>query len=52
MNMTMAGNSMNYRKYLLTLFCLLAATLIGVIRYLTGSEIEALKTEVDLTNGN
>ena len=34
----MAGNSMNYRKYLLTLFCLLAATLIGVIRYLTGSE--------------
>jgi diguanylate cyclase (GGDEF)-like protein len=38
MNMTMAGNSMNYRKYLLTLFCLLAATLIGVIRYLTGSE--------------
>jgi diguanylate cyclase (GGDEF)-like protein len=38
MNMTMAGNSMNYRKYLLTLFCLLAATLIGVIRYLTGPE--------------
>ena len=34
----MAGNSMNYRKYLLTLFCLLAATLIGVIRYLTGPE--------------
>jgi diguanylate cyclase (GGDEF)-like protein len=36
--MTMAGNRKNCRKYLLTLFCLFTATLIGVIRYLTGPE--------------
>ncbi len=38
MDLTVSGNHKNYRKYLLTLFCLLVAALIGVIRYLTGPE--------------
>lgn len=38
MDITASGKSKNYRKYLLTVFCLLVATLIGVIRYLTGPE--------------
>jgi len=38
MDISEHDKSKNYRQYLLTLFCLLGATLIGVIRYLTGPE--------------
>ena len=38
MDMTVSGKHKVYRKYLLATFCLLAAILIGVIRFLSGPE--------------
>ena len=38
MDLEVSGNRKDYRKYLLTIFCLLAAILIGMIRFLTGPE--------------
>jgi diguanylate cyclase (GGDEF)-like protein len=38
MDMTVSGKRKDYRKYLLAVFCLLAAVLIGVIRFLSGPE--------------
>jgi diguanylate cyclase (GGDEF)-like protein len=38
MDMAVSGNRKNDRRYLFAIFCLLAAILIGVIRFLTGPE--------------